>query len=1050
MQSRVDLRNYIATTFLSNSDEDQRHGDLAFNTADYLYILSAPEVSEFHVAERMISATDSALMDGAFQNRRRDDYANRTGTTRYFLRTAYNSERSVYSIESNGDSDDTSARRNDYSLCPAMRLHSHVLQHMDCNIQPVRNQYDRIIYHTLQFGEKDKSHVGSELNLYLEGLYQSGELDDKATGRLWTSAAITSGGAFTPRKNPEFEVDGQKFIRKITTRDDSNIQYSTRERAPENGTARWVKVEPITWKIRNWDDLSTDINPDGNGSNTIIELVSDQAIMSNIPFYPAGGDRNRNMWQNSTIRGFLNGINVNNITENGNLDYTAPRGGDFTQCGNFLEESFDLTREPVYEYQVPEGQTEICKSAFEGCIALQKIIIPSSVEKIGENAFRGCGFKYAYKLNSNGYQVFAKELPENQNEITEIVNIEQTTKVFSNFDASQIVKHNPDDLDALVKRLVKDKYVLPHSFVLELSKNGLLDRLSQNTNFKFFKNELKDYMDDIEDLNEHYLLHFMKFALSLGCFSEEKIKDRNGVETNKPLAQTASTLLSNILRDETFSLYNFQDNFTSLPLGTKPNQDFVKYLTKKNDQNEPNYELLRSMEYRMEGIFSKVMFDFKAASGYRRGFGEDGKPKTFSWEDAFRNFYYRTKYIGICDDSIDIAEYFASKSGIDQEVFDAARDNRLLAKRKNIPSHILGKPLSEKTLLEQIEDIAQDTEDELEHSKRFMYEMLDKYDPANAIMGDLVDCCGSLTSNHYGYYIAEASMVAPDVQNLVVRDRNKDDKIIAKGTIYVNKQEGYAVINEFDVNDSEWYMEQYREPIFQAFVRGINAFVEEYNKQNPENPFKQFNVGMGCNKLSTETRRFPMVDAQDNLLRTPEDYCFNDAKEQQHIFYRLAEPEVEPEPEIVEPAEETIKREYYKVLDRIDRIDCIIQQIIQQSPEPAGSFYEMDPDRAHELARIEHHAREQHARNPLAFPGYFEVGPYGRENMNIDFSELQPTFEYLNIEEQERNEMRQENRRLTRLNPIFNNVRQIVNDFMRGQNREQAQIQQEERVVDRY
>ena len=77
-------------------------------------------------------------------------------------------------------------------------------------------------------------------------------------------------------------------------------------------------------------------------------LKTENAILSGICFYPNKNDENCNLWQNSSIRGYLNGYNVNNITGNGNLDYTAPNGGNFTQ-NNFINEAFSYVKLKINE-----------------------------------------------------------------------------------------------------------------------------------------------------------------------------------------------------------------------------------------------------------------------------------------------------------------------------------------------------------------------------------------------------------------------------------------------------------------------------------------------------------------------------------------------------------------------------------------------------------------------------------------------------------------------------------------------------------------------------
>ena len=85
------------------------------------------------------------------------------------------------------------------------------------------------------------------------------------------------------------------------------------------------------------------------------------------------------------------------------------------------------------------------------------------------------------------------------------------------------------------------------------------------------------------------------------------------------------------------------------------------------------------------------------------------------------------------------------------------------------------------------------------YDKQFTYEWLSKNDPHNSIMGLFCSCCGTITSWAYGKDIARSSVIAPDVQNLVVRNSKGD--IISKGTMYVNKEKGYAVINDFELNE---------------------------------------------------------------------------------------------------------------------------------------------------------------------------------------------------------------------------------------------------------
>lgn len=171
-------------------------------------------------------------------------------------------------------------------------------------------------------------------------------------------------------------------------------------------------------------------------------------------------------------------------------------------------------------------------------------------------------------------------------------------------------------------------------------------------------------------------------------------------------------------------------------------------------------------------------------------------------------------------------------------------------------------------------------------------------------MGLFVSCCGTITSQFYGKDIAKSSVIATDVQNLVVRNSKGD--IISKGTMYVNKEKGYGVINDFELNEkyrnhessSGRYNveetseeEQDREMIFKAFQRGLKAFIEQYNKQNPDKPLQQINIGMGYNRLKKQVERFEKATSN---LTVPPEYKFQDAMtHEQHILYQRVEKQIE-------------------------------------------------------------------------------------------------------------------------------------------------------------
>ena len=68
-------------------------------------------------------------------------------------------------------------------------------------------------------------------------------------------------------------------------------------------------------------------------------------------------------------------------------------------------------------------------------------------------------------------------------------------------------------------------------------------------------------------------------------------------------------------------------------------------------------------------------------------------------------------------------------------------------------------------------------------------------------------------------------------------------------TLYINKEEGYGVFNTIEINLN--YREtEALEKIYNAFIRGINTFVNVYNENNPEYPLHTITVGQKRNVLN--------------------------------------------------------------------------------------------------------------------------------------------------------------------------------------------------------
>lgn len=301
--------------------------------------------------------------------------------------------------------------------------------------------------HCLQLGERPKTKVNEKLSTILESLYNRGKLKEgiTATGRWYTdNGQKTTRKDFAGIHSAEFEYEGDRYVREISNPDEDSITevFSDGTQIGKRGEVKWLKVEPVSWIIRNWDEMQISINQNGNGKAKWFDLISEEVLTGNIPFYPDDDDKNSTMWQNSMPRGFLNGIDVRDIQENGSVEHGASRGGNFTGECNFLNETFNLGREPIYEYSIPESEKEIADDAFNGCVTLTKLHIHSGIQKVGKRAFDGTNFRYIYRLKSTGELIFDVQLPQNREDIIEIIELGKLTRVFSGFDYSLVFQRD--------------------------------------------------------------------------------------------------------------------------------------------------------------------------------------------------------------------------------------------------------------------------------------------------------------------------------------------------------------------------------------------------------------------------------------------------------------------------------------------------------------------------------------------------------------------------------------------------------------------------------
>ena len=67
---------------------------------------------------------------------------------------------------------------------------------------------------------------------------------------------------------------------------------------------------------------------------------------------------------------------------------------------------------------------------------------------------------------------------------------------------------------------------------------------------------------------------FYKFAVLLGCFSNQRLIDKHGKETLIIMAQKASSFLAHIVKNKLIDIERLDRIVKDIPLGFEPSQDF--------------------------------------------------------------------------------------------------------------------------------------------------------------------------------------------------------------------------------------------------------------------------------------------------------------------------------------------------------------------------------------------------------------------------------------------------------------------------------------------
>jgi len=590
-----------------------------------------------------------------------------------------------------------------------------------------------------------------------------------------------------------------------------------------------------------------------------------------------------------------------------------------------------------------EGITKIDDVSVDDLENLEKIIIPSSVEKIGytftqlpnlhEIVYKGQSYtfenidgfsynniilgliaqdlehidEYIYATNNNIHprilqkltSIGHKKLSQDAHEIIRNPLILQL--VDEGCDAGKVIEAYKDG--------ALDFYAKKHYFVKKLNRQidygditaEFLERVD-GADLKKFR-ALYDMFIAESEQSSHNLKDFMVLAYNMGIFEDKQstmqVKNDQGKILNISVSEYGFNILQKLIKEITYEKLHMY--FSGMRY-TGVNEEFLRFLS-----NKQNFTDIIQQEKETYRFFTRTLAWFDSRKALE-GLGDVEDNSNTSDEPTSEQNRYKIKTYETTESGIDklrwktptvallvkefterkfknvnpsnkhIAEFLSKYGQYEQKHFDKAVEIDEERKFKKAPIHILGEPLKEnlvdayreyisKTdkLREEILTTADETlvQQEQTADMVFSYEMLAKNDVANFAIGFMTSCCATLYGAGAG--AMRAMITSKNMQALVIR--NHKEEIVAFGIIYVNKAKGYAVVNDFEVNETYGLEMEALGAIYEKAIKGVEAFVEKYNSKNADKPIRIVTCGTSPNweALNSYIRANP----ESEILKAP-------------------------------------------------------------------------------------------------------------------------------------------------------------------------------------
>lgn len=513
-----------------------------------------------------------------------------------------------------------------------------------------------------------------------------------------------------------------------------------------------------------------------------------------------------------------------------------------------------------------EGLKKIENLVFENCNKITEITIPKSVENIEPQAFNYNRFKFLV-IKDDGCVSFSVNKKENEKAYL----VSNVFSLFPDIDLSLILKNREKIIDILDK-LEEYKETLVTIPGVAIDSYEKLIKVC-NDELKIMKKLCDLAPKKVSKIN---VIDLYKLAHCMGAFESKDVKILIN-DNSVPVRNFAYTVLQGAFNRGDLSFEDLHMRFQSLKMG-EYNEEFLRFMANKTNLNE-----LKQEDYIQPG-FSVRVYEWFEERKYINIIESSSSSLPNLEENRYRIRTYDTaesgvdrikwraptvsllkkefmdkRFVGVIDErSAELAEYFNGFNLYKQTHFDKALEIDKERKESKISDHITGVVIKE-NVVDSIEDykkrmksVRKKMSVELNEisnkqvdiaSKIFTYEMLAKSDKANFAMGLLTSCCATLYGAGAG--AQRAMIIHPDIQPMVIRDMRGN--ICAFGIVYVNRDQGYAVINNFEINNKYACDKEALKEIYIKAMQGVENFVKKYNHENKDNPINVVTCGVSPN-----------------------------------------------------------------------------------------------------------------------------------------------------------------------------------------------------------